>query len=144
MMNIMNPLELIGFIFLLLFISLLIFINIRLAFKNNEIAQGYAKALTENIILTDKVKELMLAERPEATEGFIKFLSQSREWAFEYIETVQSELNNFVEIVGPQMEYYDKYGRVIESVHTPLMNRIFDAYNELIKLLPEIENNKEK
>ena len=140
----MNPLELVGFIFLLLFISGLVFINIKLAFKNNEIAQSYANSLTENIILTDKIKELILAERPEATEGFIKFLSQSRDWAFEYIETVQSELNKFVEIVGPQMEYYDKYGRVIESVHTPAMDRIFDAYNELVKLLPETENNKEK
>ena len=76
----------------------------------------------------------------EQTEGFVKFLSQSRDWAFQYIEDVQASLNTFVETVGPAMAYYDKFGRINES---PSMNTIFDAYTELIKVLPETEN-KEK
>jgi predicted PurR-regulated permease PerM len=30
----------------------------------------------------------------EQSEGFLKFLSQSRDWAFEYIESVQNSIQN--------------------------------------------------
>ena len=73
-------------------------------------------------------------------DGFVKFLSQSRDWAFSYIEQVQEQLTEFVEKVKPVMEYYDKYGRINE---TPSMNTIFDAYQELIKILPETENKQQ-
>jgi hypothetical protein len=73
-------------------------------------------------------------------DGFVKFLSQSRDWAFQYIEDVQASLNTFVETVGPAMAYYDKYGRINES---PSMNTIFDAYQKLIEVLPENENKKQ-
>lgn len=100
----------------------------------------------DNQILLGRMEQESASGAIEQTEGFVKFLSESRDWAFEYIETAQSELKKFVEIVGPQMEYYDKYGRVINSVHTPPMDKIFDAYQELVKLLPETitqgENNE--
>ena len=72
-------------------------------------------------------------------DGFVKFLSQSRDWAFQYIEDVQASLNTFVETVGPAMAYYDKYGRINES---PSMNTIFDAYQKLIEVLPETNNKQ--
>jgi hypothetical protein len=79
----------------------------------------------------------------EQTEGFVKFLSESREWAFEYIETVQNGLAKFVETAGPRLEYFDKYGRVTTSPHVEGLEDILAAYRELQKLLPE-QNNKEK
>ena len=100
----------------------------------------------DNQILLGKIEQESLSSNIEQTEGFVKFLSESRDWAFQYIETTQSEIKKFVEIVGPQMEYYDKYGRIINSVHTKSMDKIFDAYQELVSLLPETtkqgENNE--
>jgi hypothetical protein len=100
----------------------------------------------DNQILLGKIEQHSVSSDIEQTEGFVKFLSESRDWAFQYIETTQSEIKKFVEIVGPQMEYYDKYGRIINSVHTKSMDKIFDSYQELIKLLPETtkqgENNE--
>lgn len=95
---------------------------------------AYAKKFSE---LVEEKQRLELVQ----TDGFVSFVSKSRDWAFTYIEEVQSTLNKFVETVGPTMEYYDKFGRIDEN---PPMNKIFDAYSELIKVLPETENNKEK
>ena len=71
-------------------------------------------------------------------ENFIKFLSDSRDWAFGYIEEVQVGLSKFVEDVDSYIEYFDKYGDTI-SVERPdyaAMLQISKAYKDLKKLLP--------
>lgn len=138
----MNWINLATFSLYAILVSALIYNNIRLVSNNSKMAKEFAQTIIDNVILNNKIQELMLANQPDVTEGFIKFLSQSRDWAFEYIEDVQSQLNKFVEIVGPEMEYYDKFGRIATSPHTPQMDKIFDAYNELINLLPETENKQ--
>ena len=40
-------------------------------------------------------------------ESFIKFLSDSRDWAFQYIEEVQTGLRSFIEEVEPDIIYYN-------------------------------------
>lgn len=82
-----------------------------------------------------------LMETDQAKEDFIKFISDSREWAFEYIETVQAGLNKFVEEAGPSIDYFDNYGEVIYTPITPQMQKISEAYKDLIKLLPEEGKN---
>lgn len=73
-------------------------------------------------------------------DDFVTFLEESRDMAFTYIETVQDAITKFVEATSPTLEYYDKFGRINE---TKSMNIIFDAYQELVKVLPETENNKQ-
>ena len=71
-------------------------------------------------------------------ENFIKFLSDSRDWAYEYIESVQSGLNKFVDSVDADIAYFDEYGDVL-SVERPdyaAMKNISKAYKELKNLLP--------
>jgi hypothetical protein len=97
----------------------------------------------DNKIILDNIQDKPFENNIEQTEGFVTFLSESREWAFEYIENVQSGLNKFVEQAGPRLEYFDKYGRVIPSPHNDGLEDILTAYRELQKLLPET-NNKEK
>lgn len=73
-------------------------------------------------------------------ENFIKFLSDSREWAFSYIENVQTGLKKFIDEVEPQIEYYNKYGVVVEGVipsHDFALKKISTELKELKKLLPE-------
>jgi hypothetical protein len=75
-------------------------------------------------------------------ENFLKFISDSRDWAFNYIEDVQKELTSFVSDVDPLIEYFDTYGDVI-SVERPdyaAMKQISKSYKELKKLLPTEEN----
>jgi hypothetical protein len=76
-----------------------------------------------------------------AEESFLKFVSDSRDWAFEYIEEVQLALNNFKAKAGPQIEYFDKYGEILSNQRADyqLLKAISDAYKELIKVLPAEE-----
>jgi hypothetical protein len=107
------------------------------------IAERLVQAFIDNNELAEKIEAKYLDKNIEHTEGFLKFLSESRDWAFEYIETVQSGLNEFVKVAGPRLEYFDKYGRVIDSPHAEGLEDILAAYRKLQKLLPE-QTNKEK
>lgn len=73
-------------------------------------------------------------------ESFIKFLSDSRDWAFQYIEEVQTGLRSFIEEVEPEVSYYDKYGIVVEGMipaHDIALKKISKELKTLKKLLPE-------
>jgi alpha-L-fucosidase len=71
-------------------------------------------------------------------ENFIKFLSDSRDWAFEYIEDVQTQLETFVRDIEPEIMYFDEYGLVGDAYpHYHSMKKISAAYKDLRKLLPE-------
>lgn len=73
-------------------------------------------------------------------ENFIKFLSDSRDWAYEYIEDVQAGLTKFVSQVGPDIEYFKEYGDTMGMVpNYKSMEKISQAYDELKKLLPTDE-----
>jgi hypothetical protein len=74
-------------------------------------------------------------------ENFIKFLSDSRLWAFEYIENVQKGLTKFVNDVDADISYFDEYGEALSMSRPdyPSMKNISKAYKELKTLLPEDE-----
>ena len=60
--------------------------------------------------------------------------------AFSYIENVQNGLKKFIDEVEPQIEYYDKYGVVVEGMipaHDFALKKISTELKELKKLLPE-------
>jgi hypothetical protein len=70
-------------------------------------------------------------------ENFIKFLSDSRDWAYQYIEDVQDGLTSFVNAIEPEINYFDEYGLVGEAYpHYHSMQKISKEYKELKKLLP--------
>jgi hypothetical protein len=74
----------------------------------------------------------------EQTEGFLKFVSDSRDWAFEYIEEVQSALEEFDAKVYPILEWSKTYGIVNgDNAHTEALENISLAYEQLKKVMPE-------
>lgn len=78
-------------------------------------------------------------------ENFIKFLSDSREWAFEYIEEVQEGLKKFIDEVEPQIEYYNQYGTVVEGMIPPhdfALKKISKELESLKKLIPENKDDR--
>lgn len=86
------------------------------------------------------------AENEKAhNESFIKFLSDSRDWAFHYIEEVQTGLKTFIEEVEPDIEYYNKYGPAVEgmvSPHDKALKNISKQLSVLKKLLPEESDDR--
>jgi hypothetical protein len=92
-------------------------------------------------ILTHRLKEEMEKRNSadiENTDGFLKFISQSRDWAFDYIEQVQAALLEFKNKVEPQILYAKTYGTTVgESTHSIIVDKISDAYDDLVKVMPE-------
>lgn len=91
-----------------------------------------------------KVEDIFNSKKEEEShsdihkENFIKFLSDSRDWAYEYIEDVQEGLLKFVNDIEPEIAYFDEYGLVGDAYpHYHSMKKISGAYKELKKLLPE-------
>lgn len=73
----------------------------------------------------------------EQSDGFLKFVSDSRDWAFSYIETVQDELQKFTSTVGPVIKYLNTYGTAVASPHDDSIKIISEAYKDLESLLPQ-------
>lgn len=71
------------------------------------------------------------------TQNFIKFLSDSRDWAFEYIENVQSGIKKFMNEIEPQIKNYDKSAKKELSLNEFTIKKISKEIQELKKFLPE-------
>ena len=109
--------------------------------------EGITKAFAQLVVLNSTIQEAFEAslQSPASKEdqdihkeNFIKFLSDSRDWAFEYIEDVQKQLEEFVRDVEPEIMYFDEYGVVGDAYpHYHSMKKISTAYKNLKNLLPE-------
>jgi hypothetical protein len=81
-----------------------------------------------------------MMETDQAKEDFIKFISDSREWAFDYIEDAQKQLSEFVDKVDSDIEHFNKYGDEMSmKPNYNALKNISEAYAELKKLLPNDE-----
>lgn len=105
--------------------------SFKLANKNNELIE-LVHALNIKIDSTsDPVKE-----------DFLKFVSDSREWAFEYIEEVQKTIEDFKTTVEPHITFFDRFGDVLSNQRPDYeaMKTFSAAYKELIAVLPGEDN----
>lgn len=123
-------------------LSILFAISYAITFKKlNKIIDSSAKLVVDNIALSnfiDSKLEIDKSDQEVHKENFLKFLSDSRDWAFEYIEDVQSSLTKFVNDIKPEIEYFKEYGDIVSmSPNYYSMKKITEAYDELIKLLPK-------
>jgi hypothetical protein len=134
-------------IFLLIFTTALSIVtvlkNLWLKFQYadalNKILQMQLDATTTNAFLLDKLKDKDKEDsvKTDVQEGFINFLNQSRESAFEYIENVQSTLGNVVTDLSPIVEFHDKYGAIFDTDTRNQMQVVSNSFRELKKLIPE-------
>jgi hypothetical protein len=110
-------------IVLLLTIS---FVRYRLYYKR-QLAMSMQLALDKLTLLNelDKLSEGKDAKGIEETEGFLRFISESRDWAFEYIENVQNAINA-----------YD------EALSSKNANAMQETYANLIAMLPKEDASK--
>lgn len=96
--------------------------SIRLRLNRRLLVRNMLQLSIEKIALENRLLELSMS--PSETEGFIKFLSESREWAFSYIEDVQ------LAIVNLQREMEKSGEAEIEA-----------AYKKLLQFLPDQKPN---
>jgi hypothetical protein len=102
--------------------------------KNIEII---AKTL-EFFMIQGQMEQESKTEKEQSNEDFLKFISDSRDWAYQYIDEVQDGLNKFITDIEPEIDYFDEYGIVGTAYpHYYSMKKISGAYKELKKLLPD-------
>lgn len=97
--------------------------SIYLFSRNRKLVKSVIDLHLDRSALEDMIKNQAVTDPIDQSEGFIKFLSDSREWAFNYIDNVQ-------QVIFVLKEEYDKKKALDES-----LQKLFD-------MLPE--NNKEK
>jgi hypothetical protein len=74
----------------------------------------------------------------DGSEAFLKFISDSRDWAYEYIEGVQESLDSFINDVEPEILRFDKYGDIMSAEpNYNSMKKISVSYKKLRKIMPE-------
>jgi hypothetical protein len=119
------------FVFLtLLFLSLYL-VQIK---KNRAILANTLKLL----IMQESLNSENKTDKEQSDEAFLKFVSDSRDWAYQYIEDVQELLNKFITDIEPEILYFDTYGDLMSAEpNYNSMKKISGAYKELKKMLPE-------
>jgi hypothetical protein len=111
--------------------------NVLTKIKNKNLFIATAQAELDRMSVYEQTQEILKreAERVESSDGFLRFVSDSREWAFSYIEEVQSAVSGFKASVADIILSYeiDSSNRLSEEE----TKKIVDAYNELVKVLPK-------
>lgn len=122
-------------------VSILLYFVYRARVNNKELLANYIQAELDKKLLgmeiTTLQEEKALRELSES-DGFVKFLSTSRDWAFDYIEEVQNALEKFDEEVVPILRWTETYGSAIQdNVFRDRLLEISSAYKRLQTLLPK-------
>lgn len=89
-------------------------------------------------MLLKKVSDLLdekSSKELEKSEDFLKFVSQSRDWAFEYIENAQSTIESFVNNVDGAISSVNS--KSPKSEYVQALEKINQAYKEVKALLPQ-------
>lgn len=124
-------------LFIIIFIYLMIS-NVSIRLKNQTMSLTLLQERIDKNIIIDKISSDLEKTKPiEQTDAFLKFVSESRDLAFSYIEESQAAITNFINNVGPEIEYFKQYGSISEGqpLHDAMV-KITVGYEELKKLLP--------
>ena len=79
-------------------------------YKLSKLTQEFSKLFISHQSLQDFVEKNKLEFKNDNDihkENFIKFLSDSRDWAFGYIEDVQKGLEHFISKIEPDINYFN-------------------------------------
>ena len=108
--------------------------------KLSKITQEFAKLYISHQSLQDFVEKNNVEFKNDSDihkENFIKFLSDSRDWAFGYIEDVQKGLDRFVESLDSEISNFDENSTISEGTqYYDLIAKFSKEYKELKKLMP--------
>ena len=131
--------EFIAFTLFIVLFFMLVFKNVQLKIKLSSTTVELLKAHIDKTIISEKLLEINnKKEIDPSSEAFLKFVSDSRDWAYQYIDEVQEGLNKFIVDIEPEIAYFDEYGIVGSAYpHYYSMKKISSAYKELKGLLPE-------
>lgn len=131
-------LELVAFGFFILALFVAIYFVVVLKRENILLKRDVEQGIVDLLVFKgelDKALKDTDEKKIEETEGFLKFISQSRDWAFQYIERVQVAIKNFQDVFHPfAVQYYKDKEQPISQEE---FGKLFEAYKKLVKELPD-------
>lgn len=131
-------LELVAFGFFILALFVAIYFVVVLKRENILLKRDVEQGIVDLLVFKgelDKALKDTDEKKIEETEGFLKFISQSRDWAFQYIERVQVTIKNFQDVFHPvATKYYQDKSKPIDQKE---FGELFEAYKKLIEELPD-------
>lgn len=131
-------LELVAFGFFILALFVAIYFVVVLKRENVLLKKDVQQGIVDLLVFKgelDKALKDTDEKKIEETEGFLKFISQSRDWAFQYIERVQVAIKNFQDVFHPfATKYYQDKSKPIDQKE---FGELFEAYKKLIEELPD-------
>lgn len=128
-------LELLIFSAFMVLLGLTLVDNIKQRLANKKLRLGVTQGLIDLMAIQAKLEDSSKNNKIEETEGFLKFVSDSRDWAFQYIERVQIAIKNFQDIFHPiATEYYKDKEKPIGQDE---FGKLFEAYKKLVDELPD-------
>ena len=123
-------------LFFVLVLSVFLSANLLLMYRYFNLKKEYASLIMTQINVIDRGIDKKDQEYHQ--ESFIKFLSDSREMAFEYIDNSQKQIKDFIEVADKQFAFFDSYGMLTEGqLYYESMKILSDEYKKLKSLLPE-------
>lgn len=135
--------DLVLYLFFVLVIFYLVLENLKTRRKFakavSTLFQLYIDKNVSDSLAKEKLEDLSVEDEynKASQEDFVIFLTQSRQWAFEYIEQVQEAIKDFKGSAGPSIEYFKEYGPAMQLPTDQLFHKIIPAYDKLIDMLPK-------
>ena len=109
--------------------------NIALRVHNKKVFKTLIQSEIDREALIKMLTKVELENENKNGDGFLKFVSDSRDWAFQYIERVQISIKTFQNIFHPiSVRYYKDKTTPIDQEE---FGKLFEAYKKLIEELPE-------
>jgi hypothetical protein len=113
--------------------------------KINKINKSFTKLMISHKSLQEFIDSNNVQFKNENDihkENFIKFLSDSRDWSFSYIEDVQNKINKMIADLRDDVEYFEKFESLYDGHPSyDILKNFVKSYKELEDLLPK-ENYK--
>jgi Tfp pilus assembly protein PilE len=111
-------------------------------YRITKINQAFAKLFLSHESLQEFIAKNNVEFKNDSDihkENFIKFLSDSRDWAYQYIEDVQKSIDNIVEKTADTVRYHKDFGSLAIEPYATQITILVDAVEELKTLLPKEE-----
>jgi hypothetical protein len=125
-----KSIELIALVLVTALFTYLLIHNVTLRSDAKKATAQVLQAELDKLALYAKIEELNKEGglSSSGNDGFLKFVSQSRDWAFEYIEETQKAIEEFQEVATPIIYGNPKLEKEKEFI---------SAYEKLLNRLPE-------
>lgn len=131
-------------IFILFIVILAVFVvdSVRLRAVNRKLFAKLVQSELDKNAVSDKLNKIILEHSAEKTDGFLRFVSDSRDKAFAYIEEVQEAVRAFDEEIGGIVKHYKNTGKSATRKTTEMLKKIELAYDIIMTIAPKEDDKK--